>query len=191
MPSPIAHGSMVMLAQPALGAAWRDSTTTQRVLISLMALFVCGMPDLDIFIGLARTGDAFADHGYQTHSLLIAPIVGVGFALLAGAMAPRFRKRRVRFRAFCVGTALYALHVVMDYLTHDSRGVGLLWPIVQQRFASPVALFVGVEHSEWWLWREHVLTVTTELAFAGLVWFMARRMRRARGSLDDTRWGSR
>ena len=180
MPSPIAHGSIVMLAQPALGAAWRDSTKAQRVLISLMALFICGMPDLDIFIGLARTGDAFAEHGYQTHSVLISPVVGVGFAVLAAAIAPTFREKRSLFRAFLIGTALYALHVVMDYLTHDSRGVGVLWPLVPQRFASPVPLFVGVEHGEWWLWKQHVLTASTELVFAAGVWFIGRRMLRSR-----------
>lgn len=180
-----------MLAQPLLGAAWRDSTKPQRVMISLMALVVCGMPDLDIVIGLARTGDAFADHGYQTHSLLIAPVVGVGFAILCGAIAPNFREARFHFRAFCMGTALYALHVIMDYLTHDSRGVGLFWPVVERRFASPVALFIGVEHGEWWRWKEHVLTVATELVFAAVVWFAARRLFCSRWYRKEAVWRDR
>ena len=180
MPSPIAHGSIVMLAQPAMGRAWRALPRSQQILTSLLMLFACGAPDLDIVVGLATTGDAFANHGYQSHSLLLAPAFGVLFAAVMALLAPSFRRGQLLAGSWLMGTALYALHVGMDYLTLDSRGVGLFWPVIPERFASPFGIFLGVEHGEWWLWREHVLTATSELGFAFVVWLIARVVRRRR-----------
>jgi membrane-bound metal-dependent hydrolase YbcI (DUF457 family) len=174
MPSPIAHGSLTMLALPALGSA--PSGRLRRVLLTGLVLFACVAPDMDILVGLLSTGDGFADHGHRSHSLLLAPGFGVMFAALARAIG----WRGTLVRAWAVGTLLYALHVVMDLLTIGSRGVGLLWPIVPERIASPFGVFVGVEHGEWWLWREHLLTLANESVFAGVIYAIARMLRRRR-----------
>ncbi|MEM9166221.1 MAG: metal-dependent hydrolase [Planctomycetota bacterium] len=180
MPSPIAHGSLTMLAQPALGPAYRRAEQHQQALLSFLALFACGAPDLDIFIGIVVDGDAFLNHGTWTHSLVLAPVFGVAFAIAAGFLCPLFKKTEHRMRAFAVGTSLYALHVGMDFITIGSRGVSLYWPFTAERVVPPFGVFTGVEHGDWTRWDKHLITVGTELAFAAVIWAIARRVNRSR-----------
>lgn len=135
-----------------------------------MLLFASVAPDFDIPINLIRSGDAFGAHGSYSHSLLLAPIFGVAFLC---AIKLIWREANAR-KVFLIGAGLYALHVLMDLMTHDSRGVSLFWPIMPERIACPAWLFVGVEHSDWKRIDLHLLTIVTESVFAAFVFFVAR-----------------
>ena len=142
----------------------------RKPIIWAMLIFASFAPDLDIIINLIRTGDGFQLHGAHSHSLLLAPVFGVLFLCAIKWIWPGAKPSRV----FMVGTGLYALHVIMDLLTMDSRGVALFWPIFPDRIASPVAIFVGVEHSDWKRIDLHALTLITETMFAALVFGISR-----------------
>jgi membrane-bound metal-dependent hydrolase YbcI (DUF457 family) len=137
-----------------------------------MLLFASVAPDFDIVINLFRSGNAFAKHGSYSHSLLLAPIFGVLFACAIKCIYRQARPGKV----FMIGAGLYALHVMMDLLTHDSRGVSLLWPIMPERIACPAWLFVGVEHSNWKRLDMHLMTLITESVFAAAVYFISKHI---------------
>lgn len=180
MPSPIAHGSIAIAAHAALGA--RPVGVVRTLAVWGLLLFACVAPDMDIPIEWARTGDAFALHGTYSHSLLLAPAFGVLFTLAMRLIAPSVRTPR----ALAIGTALYALHVLMDLVTMGSRGVSLFWPLSDARIASPIAIFVGVEHSDWKRLDLHLLTLVTEGAFALVVWGLTRAVvKRRTGAASD------
>lgn len=181
MPSPIAHGSLAIPARALLGAEARGVLGVRGLLVWGLLLFASVAPDMDIALSWYRTGKPFAEHGSYTHSLLLAPVFGVVFALMLRVVAPR-----VHFwRAMLAGTGLYGLHVVMDLVTMGSRGVSMLWPVMPGRIAVPFGVFVGVEHSDWKRVDLHLLTIGTEAAFALAVWGVtraARKRRSARGA---------
>lgn len=176
MPSPIAHGSLVVPACAALGAETRG---LRGLMAFGLVLFATVAPDMDIPISWARTGKPFLEHGSYSHSLLLAPIFGVLFACAMKLISPNVRA----VRAFAVGALLYALHVVMDLLVIDSRGVSMFWPIVPGRIASPYGIFAGVEYSDWRRWDLHLLMLANEVLFGLVVWgvtaIVIRRRRRA------------
>ncbi len=182
MPSPLAHASIALLAAPALGGRAPAEPRWRAWAVALLVVFACGAPDLDIIAGWLLIGDGFTYHGAYSHSLVLAPVFGVPFALALRVLRPR-----IAFgRGFTLGTLLYAAHVVMDTLIFGTRGVALLWPLLPDRFASPVVVFVGVEYSEWWRWDLHLLALLNEGSFAVIVLWLSRvvRSRRARfGSL--------
>jgi predicted outer membrane lipoprotein len=180
MPSPIAHASVGFLGVPALGDRPAGEARWRTWAVALLVVFACGAPDLDIIAGWLILNDPFTHHGAYSHSLLLAPAFGVLFALAVRWLRPGLPMGR----AWAVGSVLYAAHVVMDALIYDTRGVAMLWPLVPDRFASPIVLFVGVEYSQWWRWDMHMLTLANEGAFAVLVLWVSRaigRLRRPRG----------
>lgn len=176
MPSPIAHASVALFGPAALGARPTDEPRWRTWAVALLMVFACGAPDLDVFAGWLIIGDAFKHHGAYSHSLLLAPVFGVGFALVLRALRPS----ATLARSWMLGAALYAAHVLMDALIYDTRGVGLFWPLLPDRFASPLVIFVGLEYSEWWRWDQHLLTIANEVAFGVLVLWFSRQLRRPR-----------
>lgn len=174
MPSPIAHASVAFLGSAALGDRAQNESVWRTWAVVLLVVFACGAPDLDIIAGWLLISDGFTYHGAYSHSLLLAPVFGV---LFAGGMK-LLRPGVTLGRAWAVGAALYAGHVVMDALIYDTRGVAMLWPILPDRFASPVVLFVGVEYSQWWRWDMHLLTLVNEVAFGVLMLWVSRRLKR-------------
>ncbi|HED54796.1 MAG TPA: metal-dependent hydrolase [Phycisphaerales bacterium] len=175
MPSPIAHGS---LALPAWLLMQRGVlppiSKIRRAVLVLWLLFATVAPDADIAISWVRTGDPFRDHGSYAHSLLIAPIFGV---LFAGIWIMVQRGTDVR-RAWAVGTSLYALHIVMDWMTIGSRGVAMFWPVLSDRFVAPFGIFAGVEHSQWQRWDLHLIMLANETLFLLGVWCLTTLIRR-------------
>lgn len=169
MPSPIAH----------LGAGYaiysyykeRLPQDPRRVWkIPLQLGLIAGLsllPDLDVLPAIL-----FRDmHGYHnniSHSLF----VGIPVALaVAGLFHREYRANFWLWFAICFLS--YDLHVIMDALTAE-RGVMLLWPLTDARFASPVKLFYGLQwglglFSVWHLW-----TIFTETFFSLIVIFAVR-----------------
>lgn len=178
MPSPIAHGSLTIPARALLGAEARGVRGVRGLVVWGMLLFASVAPDVDIALSWYRTGRPFAEHGSYTHSLLLAPVFGVVFALALRLVVPGAGF----WRAVLVGTGLYGLHVVMDLVTMGSRGVSMFWPVVPGRIVSPIGVFVGVEHSDWKRVDLHLLTIGTESAFALAVWAVTRAARKRRGA---------
>lgn len=172
MPSPIAHGSTVVFAPQVLGAdVPRD---LRGVLVWGLLLFASVAPDFDIPINwIIDEGRGMRLHGSYSHSLLLAPIFGVIFMLAMRLVWPEAKGGRV----WALGTGFYAVHIVMDLLTMGARGPSLFWPVHPERIASPIGIFVGVEHSEYWRWDRHALTIVTEALFALVLYAIARYTR--------------
>ena len=130
------------------------------------AVAVSVAPDLDVLPGLIM-GDISAFHNQAAHSPLFGLIV---CAALAG-IARRFLNvgfcRTAVFMALC-----YGMHLAIDGMT-VGRGLKLLWPFSEARFASPIPLFYGVRHSEGWWSLHHAVTGVTELASVAVAFAIA------------------
>ncbi|MEO1534816.1 MAG: metal-dependent hydrolase [Planctomycetota bacterium] len=171
MPSPIAHASVAFVGARFLGERPASEPRWRSWAVALLVVFACGAPDLDIIAGWIFINDGFTYHGLYSHSLLVAPAFGVLFAIALRVLRPS----AALGRAFALGAALYAIHVILDALIYDTRGVAMLWPIIPDRFASPFVIFVGVEYSHWWRWEMHVLTIVNEVAFGIVMLWLSRQ----------------
>ncbi|MFT5423079.1 MAG: membrane-bound metal-dependent hydrolase YbcI (DUF457 family) [Phycisphaerales bacterium] len=191
MPSPIAHTSLLFLALPAAqGAA--TLTLPRRVALAAMLAVLLVAPDLDFAVSLLNLADAKAAHGTWTHSLIIAIPAGILFAGCARFVFPA-GARPGFIRLGLVGAAAYASHVLMDWTNWgfgNARGIQLLWPLSTDRFLSPVHAFVGLRWSEPGAYGSHLLTLSTELLFAALVFMVVRRRRPVAGLVDEIGVGS-
>ncbi len=162
MPSPIAHCSLFIAIWPtARSRLAAGASKPRRRLLAGAILFGLMAPDVDAVYGLLTGGGIGRFHNGFTNSLFCAPVFGVLFALLCGAVL------RCGWRyPFVLGASAYVSHIVLDMLNSRGRGVQLLWPLTDERFASPVPLFVGVIHSVNAPWSVHAITVVNELLFA-------------------------
>jgi inner membrane protein len=165
MPSPIAHaavGYLIHTVRERKNPTPSKTGDRSRVFVLLAVVFFSVLPDIDFLPGLL-IGDIGRFHNQGTHSLLAALAV----ALLAGLAA---RWRKASFRSwFGLAFISYSIHLLMDALTFGGRGVKLFWPFSQERYDMPVSLFLGARWSED-LWNvEHLPTLFSELAFAGLI----------------------
>jgi len=175
MPSPIAHTSLLFLGLPAARGA--SLPLTRKLALAAMLAAVLVAPDLDFVLSLLDLTDAKAAHGTWTHSLVMAIPAGLLFALCARFVFP-VGVRPTLPRLWTVGAAAYASHIVMDWTNWgfgNARGIQLLWPLSTDRYISPVHLFVGLRWSEPAAYGSHLLTLGSELLFAGLVFLFARR----------------
>lgn len=160
---------MIAFSEQVLGEA--PPRDLRGVFVWGVILFAAVAPDFDIPLNmLIDGGNAFGMHGSYSHSLVLAPVFG---ALFLGVITQLWRKVS-KTRVFVLGTGLYAVHVLMDLLTMDSRGVSLFWPIFPERIACPIAAFVGVEHSDYTRFDLHLLTLVTEGLYALAMFFLSR-----------------
>jgi len=166
MPSSIAHCSMVFLLRPLQRRGLLpDALRSHRWVLLGMLLFACAMPDLDFVIGWLAPGSDLGTHGIGTHSLLSTTVASFAMASLWWLM---FRKN-FGFVLLLLVVASWS-HLLFDMLTYRARGIGLLWPFVDERMRLPWNLFYGFRHGELWWWQAHLVTAVTELAFIGLMW---------------------
>src|SRR5213594_3095125 len=82
----------------------------------LAAVALANGPDLDFLPGLV-IGHAGAYHRGMTHTLAAVLLVGAAVALGAGLTG---RRSAVVVRAAAWAAAVYASHLLLDYLTGDS-----------------------------------------------------------------------
>ena len=162
MPSPLAHGALALLALPALSDRQPRSAARRGAVVVVLVTFLC-LPDVDILAGWIATGEPFRYHGGASHSLLLAPLAGVLFALVIGRLCSSGWARR-----WVVGTCLYGSHVLMDALT-PGGGVAMWWRLSSARIVSAWTPFYGVRHSQWQEWQLHLMTLANEGAFAAMV----------------------
>jgi inner membrane protein len=110
-------------------------------------LWVCVVlaivPDLDFIPGMLM-GQPDRYHQGISHSIGVALVVSFGVALAHSAGKGTVMADWGRF--FCA----YASHLVIDTLAPDRRppyGVPLWWPLSDEYYLAPFALFQGVRHS--------------------------------------------
>jgi membrane-bound metal-dependent hydrolase YbcI (DUF457 family) len=120
------------------------------------------LPDLDVIPAILLR-DMKAYHNNFSHSLIFA--IPVAF-LIAGIFQRIYRSNFWLWFLICLIS--YDLHVIMDALTAE-RGVMMFWPLTQDRFASPVKLFYGLQWGLGWSSIWHLWTIVTELCFAMVV----------------------
>ena len=114
-----------------------------------MALFaiLANLPDLDMVVSYAITGNPLYYHGQVSHSLLFSAFVGLLVMLVIS--------KQHNARTWLLYTSPLLLHVLMDSLTGPevgavpSRGVALLWPIIIEPIPFPVTLMNGPHHDTW------------------------------------------
>lgn len=176
MPSPLAHSAMGYLIYRIArsgqqGAASglesrRNSKAWVRDLLAPQLWLLVGLsilPDVDAIAGFLLN-DMAGFHNNGTHSLLVGLLVAL---LVAGTAW--WRDKEGFFRWWVIAFAGYAMHVLMDSVTFDSRGVMLFWPLSQERFLAPFSLFYGVRWSDGLFSAAHLITLSTELIFTALV----------------------
>ncbi|HQT00506.1 MAG: hypothetical protein B7Y26_09250 [Hydrogenophilales bacterium 16-64-46] len=135
---------------------------------------LANLPDIDMLFSYLLTGHVLSYHGGVTHSLAFALLVALGVAS---------RVQSGRRSVFLLAGLVVASHSLIDSFTgaqlgwHPTRGMPLLWPFSDERFAMPVTLFPGPRHDTLnRLLDIHNLKVMAyELLFfspflAGLVW---------------------
>jgi inner membrane protein len=167
MATPIAHAcaGLACLALVHLAAPGRISRPLPWP--ALACAFAACAPDLDIALSQLIAGNTTALHSGPTHSLGFALLVGVGAWILLPARPSRLAL------AAALGLAA-ATHVLIDFLTgpqvglHRSFGVPVLWPLSDERLASPLTLFRGVKHGGVAIWftAHNLTTAAIELIFA-------------------------
>lgn len=141
MASPVGHALVAILA-----GRMREARSVPTWRWFALASLATIAPDLD-FVPGALIGDVNRFHHGISHSL--------GAALLFGLIVSTFT-RRARLRIGFAAGALYASHLVLDYLTIDSKppvGQPLLWPISSTHFAMQAPVLMGIRHnadSGWW-----------------------------------------
>ena len=143
----------------------------------LQMIMVTGLsmlPDLDVIPAIAFR-DMKAYHNNFSHSLIFAVPVAL---IIAGIFHRIYRSNFWLW--FLISFVSYDLHVIMDALTAE-RGVMMFWPLTQDRFASPVKLFFGLQWGLGWFSIWHLWTILTESLFVilviGLMKFLVRRRR--------------
>lgn len=182
MPSPIAHASMLVW----YGAARRRGLLRgvdgrASVVFGAMVFVALVLPDIDFLFRRLWPGTAFGAHGFATHSLWVTAAVGFLSAIVWGLVF-----RRPCLRPGLVLTAAYWSHILMDTVTWQTRGVAMFWPIWDGRVAAPFPLFYGARHSQGAPVTLHLITLVTELAFAAVIFVLARSWaRRANKSTES------
>lgn len=128
-----------------------------------LLLFWAIVPDLDVIPGFL-VGDLGSFHNNLTHSLTAAVVFSAMAALILSWI-----NRCSPTTWFIALFLCYGSHVLLDFVTYSERGLLLLWPFDLKRYESGVALFYGVRWSEGLISYHHLVTMVSELAFAGIV----------------------
>ncbi len=181
MPSPLIH-----LAAGAAAGAWADARaprTAPTWKVLLFCLFFTMLPDADVALGLLHN-DLSAFHNQWTHSLCFVLAASLVFAWLGRYWLTGWSFRRI----WLLLLLLLGSHVVLDWLTWG-RGLKLLWPFSDHRFAAPWPLFYGVRHSERLCSASHWITLGSEcvtLVAAWAVWRLWRHRSRKHSTVEKT-----
>lgn len=160
MPSPIAHlGAGYAIYQYYKHRLPNAHRRFWKFPLQLMVVIGLSMlPDLDV-IPAVIFNDMQAYHNNISHSLFFA--IPVAF-VIAGIFHRIYRSNFWLWFLICLVS--YDLHVIMDAMTAE-RGVMMFWPVTQNRFASPLKIFYGLQWGLGWFSVWHLWTVFTESLF--------------------------
>jgi inner membrane protein len=157
VPSPVGH------ALGGIAAGWSLVPRRDRAGIAILAA-VAIAPDLDLLV---------RNHRGISHSL--------GMALAAGLVAAAVTRRP---RWALAVTAAWASHVLLDWMSNDTRppiGVMALWPLTRHYYKAGIEIFPAVSRRYWlaefWVYNLRALAVETlvlgPIALA-VVWWQTR-----------------
>lgn len=158
MPSPVGHGL------GGIAAAWPlVPERTRRAALILAAVAIA--PDLDLLVGT---------HRGASHSIGAALIAGLAAGSLWSALAPslglRRPSRRDTLRVALSATIAWASHVLLDWLSNDTRppiGIMALWPFTHEYYKASIEIFPAVSRKYWearfWKYNAHALAVEVPL----------------------------
>jgi membrane-bound metal-dependent hydrolase YbcI (DUF457 family) len=136
---------------------------THRRQLMLASLIMSCLPDADFFMGIA-VRDLERVHNGISHSLPFGLLVSAfSGALLRGLYGIGF------VRGFAGTFAFHTLHLVLDLLGRNSRGLLLMAPFSSRRYRVPFRLFYGVRWDEGLLTRKHLWTLVTETAVVTII----------------------
>ena len=182
MPSPIAHlGAGYAIYHYYKHRLPQDQRRFWKFPLQLVLVIGLSMlPDLDIIPAILFK-DMKAYHNNFSHSLIIAVPVAL---IIAGIFHRIYRSNFWLWFLICLVS--YDLHIIMDALTAE-RGVMMLWPLSQNRFASPGKLFFGLHWGLGWFSLWHLWTIFTESLFVivviGAVNYFEKRRNKTNGML--------
>ncbi len=161
MPAPVGHGL------GGIAAAWPlvpEQTRRAALIVASAAI----APDLDLLLGT---------HRGASHSLGAALIAGAAMFALA---------RRDRWRWGTAAAVAWASHVLLDWLSNDTRpplGIMAFWPLTERYYKAAVEVFPPVSRKYWEarFWRYNAHAVAVELVVLGpiaalVVWRWRRRV---------------
>ena len=163
MPSPITHVAFGYLIYRGL----RTRIDGIRPTLLWAAVGLSVLPDMDAAVGILL-GDLSRYH----NDMMSSPAFAVLVATAVGTIG-WWRRSEFRFW-FALTLVCYLIHLFLDYLTFGG-GIMLLWPMSEERFASPFSLFYGLHWSEGWISIRHLYTLSSELATLFVIWLMLRR----------------
>jgi hypothetical protein len=177
MPSPLAHGSLVLVARVLVSrhAQLMDVVGPRPLFFYLAVLAALWAPDVDFLLRMLHDHPALR-HGHATHSLVAGLLLG---GLFTVACRLWYGARLPVLPVLGIGIGCVWAHAVMDMVTWGG-GVALLWPVVEERFRL-VPLFFGARHSQPAAWHLHTMTFLTELFFVVPLWWLTRRAGAAAG----------
>lgn len=135
MALPIAHAAAGYLVHRATFDGRPASEAWQRAAVFM---FIGNLPDLDFLIGFALGFPGMVHRG-ASHTVLAAVLFGIA----VGAFARWRWGERFGPIALAFGAA-YASHLLVDFLTIDSRppaGAQFLWPLSDAYFGTTVPVF--------------------------------------------------
>jgi membrane-bound metal-dependent hydrolase YbcI (DUF457 family) len=172
VPSPIAHSSLVLVVAAFTKCHRKLSKVIngQAFFFYAAAVVTLCVQDLDFLVRIIHNHPSLA-HGGATHSLCTGVFIGMIFAI---ACRIRYGTSLPIGPTLTVGIGCAWAHTLLDAATWG-RGVMFLWPFSTERYVSPIPLFFGGHHSQPLAWKLHLVTLSTELLFAGLLWWLTRR----------------
>jgi len=164
MPSPVGHilsGAAVYLAG--------TKQKPRSILTWGVTLFASIAPDFDFVPGIL-IGRMGAYHHGISHSLTFAVLFGaIVFVVL------RFLGNAVAMQGAILATLSYSGHVLLDFISvnEGSRGVPILWPLSDEKFAFGLNLFGhflwGGEGLRTIFRLENIVPILREILFIGSV----------------------
>jgi LexA-binding, inner membrane-associated putative hydrolase len=160
MPSPIAHLSVGY----AIYRYYKKRLPEAQIQVwklPLQLMVIAGLsllPDLDVIPAIFFK-DMHRFHNNLSHSVFVA--IPVSF-LVASVFHHTYRSNFWLWFLICLVS--YDLHIIMDALNVE-RGVMALWPLTQNRYASPIKVFCGLRWGLGWFSLRHLWTAFTESLF--------------------------
>jgi hypothetical protein len=138
LPSPVGHilaGTAVYLV-----ATTREPRSRVALMVTLLGSI---LPDFDFLPGILIGEPAVFHHGIS-HSSTFAVVFGV----LIFFFLRRFKEVTTAARTAVVAALAYTSHVILDLVSvsEGARGIPILWPLSNERFAINLNLFGHFHH---------------------------------------------